>query len=270
LASALAENISSAQDYLALSFEQTSGIAGEQCGMKNDAFFHIVEELDQEFDRSGPKTFLARICDQYGLSHACYLGIDIPTLTDTKIYGAVTYSDAWVSRYLSQNYFNIDPVVTVGMRCVLPLDWSTVRERDEQTKLFFGEAGDFGVGAQGLSFPIRGAHGETALFSINSHLPEHKWAQLKRVFMRDFSAVAYHFHTRVLQGEGVTFPEVSLSRREKECLKWAAAGKTTWETGKILGISGSTVDFFLEKVRVKLKAVNKVQAVATAIRLQLI
>ena len=61
-----------------------------------------------------------------------------------------------------------------------------------------------------------------------------------------------------------------LTLREKQCVKWASAGKTAWETGVILGIKESTVSFFIDQVRVKLNAVNKTEAVAKAIKLNLI
>lgn len=56
-----------------------------------------------------------------------------------------------------------------------------------------------------------------------------------------------------------------LSPRELDCLKWAAAGKTVWETSIILGISQSTVRFFFENVRHKLDAANTTHAVAKAL-----
>ena len=42
---------------------------------------------------------------------------------------------------------------------------------------------------------------------------------------------------------GHVVDELKLSPRELECLKWAAAGKTAWETSIILDISEGTVKF---------------------------
>ena len=119
-------------------------------------------------------------------------------------------------------------------------------------------------------FPIRGAHGETALFSINSDATGAEWESLKRRCARDFQIFGYHLHTQVLASEGVKFDDASLSPREIECLKWAAAGKTTWETGAVMNISEATVKFFIENARSQLSAVNKTQAVAKAIAARLI
>jgi DNA-binding CsgD family transcriptional regulator len=61
-----------------------------------------------------------------------------------------------------------------------------------------------------------------------------------------------------------------LSARELEALKWAAEGKTAWEVGRILGISEQTVVRHVNNAAQKLGCVNKVQAVARAIRLGLL
>lgn len=61
-----------------------------------------------------------------------------------------------------------------------------------------------------------------------------------------------------------------LSRRERECLEWTAAGKTTWEIAGILEISQNTVDGYIASAGRKLGAVNRTQAVAEALRRGLI
>jgi len=63
---------------------------------------------------------------------------------------------------------------------------------------------------------------------------------------------------------------VKLTLRETECLGWAAQGKSEWEISQILGISEHTAEKHLINARVKLGAVNRVHAVATAIRQGLI
>jgi LuxR family quorum sensing-dependent transcriptional regulator len=53
-----------------------------------------------------------------------------------------------------------------------------------------------------------------------------------------------------------------LSERERECMRWVAAGKTDWEIGPILVISSSTAHFHIENARRKLGASTRAQAVA--------
>lgn len=56
-----------------------------------------------------------------------------------------------------------------------------------------------------------------------------------------------------------------LSARESECMRWAAMGKTSWETACILGVSERTVNFHLGNAFLKLNVTNKQAAVAQAI-----
>lgn len=57
-----------------------------------------------------------------------------------------------------------------------------------------------------------------------------------------------------------------LTRREVECLGWAANGKSEWEISQILGISEHTSEKHLLSAKTKLGAANRVHAVAEAIR----
>nr|WP_246623203.1 helix-turn-helix transcriptional regulator [Sphingomonas colocasiae] len=56
----------------------------------------------------------------------------------------------------------------------------------------------------------------------------------------------------------------ALTRREVQCLRWAAAGKTDGEIGIILSLSVSTVRFHLRNAGAKLGATGRAQAIQTA------
>lgn len=58
-----------------------------------------------------------------------------------------------------------------------------------------------------------------------------------------------------------------LTKREVECLRWAALGKTDHEIGKIIGRSQATVRFHIRNATEKLESVNKSQAVFKATQL---
>lgn len=61
-----------------------------------------------------------------------------------------------------------------------------------------------------------------------------------------------------------------LSIREQECLVWAARGKTSWETGVILGISERTVNFHLQNACRKLRVNGRRAAILQAMHERLI
>ena len=61
-----------------------------------------------------------------------------------------------------------------------------------------------------------------------------------------------------------------LSERELECLEWVSLGKTSWETGLILGISERTINFHLLNAARKLNVYGRQAAVAIALRQNLL
>lgn len=61
-----------------------------------------------------------------------------------------------------------------------------------------------------------------------------------------------------------------LSRRELQCLAWVSRGKTSWETGMILGLSERTVNFHLRNASRKLNVYGRQASVTQAIRLGLL
>lgn len=69
---------------------------------------------------------------------------------------------------------------------------------------------------------------------------------------------------------GEASPPSPLSRREAECLSWVSRGKSSSDVGAILGLSPRTVDSYLEKVCAKLRVRTRIEAVATAVRMNLI
>ena len=57
-----------------------------------------------------------------------------------------------------------------------------------------------------------------------------------------------------------------LSERERDCLHWASLGKTSWETGLILGLSPHTINFHIRNACLKLEVSNRRAAVVLALR----
>ncbi|OZI27301.1 MULTISPECIES: helix-turn-helix domain-containing protein [Bordetella] len=57
-----------------------------------------------------------------------------------------------------------------------------------------------------------------------------------------------------------------LSDRERDCLYWSALGKTSWETGVILGVTERTVNFHIGNACSKLGVYNRRAAITQALR----
>ncbi|MFS8145121.1 LuxR C-terminal-related transcriptional regulator [Rhizobium sp. BR 249] len=65
-------------------------------------------------------------------------------------------------------------------------------------------------------------------------------------------------------------PSETLTRREIECLRWSAAGKSSDEIAIILDLLPHTVAGYLKSAMRKLDSVNRMQAVARAFRYRLL
>lgn len=60
-------------------------------------------------------------------------------------------------------------------------------------------------------------------------------------------------------------PALYLAPRELDVLKWAAQGKTTWETAQLLDLSEATVAFYARRACSRLGVKSKIHAVAICI-----
>ena len=83
------------------------------------------------------------------------------------------------------------------------------------------------------------------------------------VYSRMFIAT----YVKVMGSAQALPPETRLSKREVECLRWAAIGKTDLEISMIMSRSRATVRFHIHNAATKLNAVNRSQTVFKAAQL---
>lgn len=215
--------------------------------------------------------FLKTLTGTVEIRHATYFGMQLKSTGEPRQRLVLTtYPTVWANHYFANKYDQFDPVVRGGLSGILPFDWGVISYEDIKTRNFFGEAKEFGVGGQGISFPIRGQFGDRALFSITSDLSMHDWRDLRRERQSQLMVLGYQFHSAIVR---MLMPEPvipQLGPREREVLAWAAEGKSIWETAHILNLSENTVAYYLKGAIGKMGTTNKLHAVAEAIRLQLL
>lgn len=227
--------------------------------------FDLLAEVDAITDASELSALLAKLLDRYGLKSVAYLGSGITGRPEDGPYLAVTYSAEWVDHYKAARFVDIDPAIQIGLRRMLPIDWSEFDRENNKVQRLFGEASEFGIGRRGISLPVHGRHGDRALLSITNDASDRDWQRLRLEYLRDFQVVALHLHQAILHlAGGQPIEQASLSPRERECLLWIGEGKTYWETAMILGLSEHTVRCYLESARHKLGAANNTHAVNKA------
>lgn len=180
------------------------------------------------------------------------------------------YPETWREHYTACNYMAIDPTVAHCTHSVRPLIWDELlplEQEDEAVRQLMSEARAHGLGS-GFTVPTHGAQGEISLFSMASARTGEAGRSRIDEVLASVHLIAAHLHEaacRLAESDKLPFQRPALTQRERECLLWAAEGKTSWETAQILGISERTVIFHLQNVSEKLGCANRQQAVARAI-----
>jgi LuxR family quorum-sensing system transcriptional regulator SolR len=200
----------------------------------------------------------------------CSYGIKIPVpISRPAVAIFDTYPAGWMERYRSQGYLEVDPTVRHGASSNGPIIWGDDTFASAQN--LWDDARDFGlrVGWAQSARDIGGAFGLLSLSRSADPLTE---KELRDRHSRMFWLVqsAHAGMSKLLTPKLVPESLVQLTPREIEVLRWTAEGKTAFEIGQILSISGRTVNFHVNNVCAKLKATNKVQAAIKAITLGLL
>jgi LuxR family quorum sensing-dependent transcriptional regulator len=172
----------------------------------------------------------------------------------------------WMERYVAMNYVDRDPLVTFLRRNLSAVSWHDAIKRvdaDRAARRVYDEAGAFRLN-DGFAMPIVTVEGEVVIVSLGGEEIDLSQEAIGVVSL--VSTFAIGRAVQLSAARDTLEPRPALTDREKECMRWAALGKSEWEISQILGISEHTSEKHLLSAKTKLRAVNRVQAVAEAIR----
>jgi DNA-binding CsgD family transcriptional regulator len=214
-----------------------------------------------------------RLTRRMGFERFVYaLTIRTPSLKAQE-YLLSGYPPEWIKRYVAGNYFALDPVVQQAQSSTLPIIWSEDASEPKKVSDFWEEARSFGLAA-GLSVSVHEQPGITGIFSLSRDKALDLEGQDLAALIGRAQMLSSALHHAVFRIDlpKLILPQGSalLTARERECLKWAADGKTAWETAQILGIAERTAVFHVNNVIQKLGATNKTQAIVRALALNMI
>lgn len=214
--------------------------------------------------------FCSSLCTTYGFDNFSYRSRLPSSLIKPFVLLISGNPEEWHRRYTARNYVRIDPTVRHCARSVSPVIWEDLI-RDPGVPApgvrVMQEARDFGL-VSGTSIPIRGSRGECGLLSVSSgEAPETVGPEILHALPEVYllSAYVHEAASRLAMDGALPFKPRELTPRERECLLWAAEGKTSWETAQILGISERTAIFHLRNVTEKLNVSSRQQAIARAV-----
>lgn len=203
----------------------------------------------------------------YG-SHTPDRGILQPVRRDPSVM--LNYPDEWQERYFEMGYDRIDPIIKMSRRRAGSFRWSELyndTSTNEDERRVFDEAATFGL-RSGISVPLHGPDGSFAIMSF----ARARNCEFKNRAVTYLQLAAFHFHLRVAKFANVSAAEEApdLSLRERECILWVARGKSSWEIGRILGISVNTVNFHVKNVLRKLDTDSRTAAAIKALNFGII
>ncbi len=205
----------------------------------HDLFQGFVDMLFQADGEAALVAAMLSVTNALDLHNFAYLAM--PLLSTPRPDVISNYPAAWINRYAACHYERIDPVIRHALNHSGAFTWGPDFSpldglRPEQQ--LFDEAAQFGI-KYGFTIPIHDRDGSTAVITFATGDRRAAFcrsirrnAQLLRLLALNFHAHATR-RTRAIQ----PFESTGLSRRQIECLNWAAQGKSTWEIGKIIGVS---------------------------------
>jgi DNA-binding CsgD family transcriptional regulator len=209
---------------------------------------------------------LKAIAANIGVLHIAYVPLSSEKSEDANLLSAIcTYPIAWQARYFKKQYARIDPVIARASEAVLPFDWDELPRDDPAVRAFFDDAVDHDVGRNGLSIPIRNRKGVRSLVCFTSNHSKDNWAEYKSQNMVKLQPMVVLIDSAASINLKLMREPVQLSKREEECLIWAARGKTYHDIAGILNLSFASVKTYLDTARHKLSCINLTHAVAVAI-----
>jgi len=172
----------------------------------------------------------------------------------------------WRERYVAMNHVAHDPLVAFMKRSPSAVYWRDALAcagADPGADRVCDEARSFRLN-DGFALAFATVEGETVIVSLGGEEMDLPQQAVGLISLTATFAVGRAMQLAAVREEAD--PRPGLTDREKECMQWAALGKSEWEISQILGISEHTSGKHLQSAKTKLRAANRVQAVAEAIR----
>lgn len=223
----------------------------------------FLEALERTNSLEDVQTLIDGLRGTLAVEHAIY-----HIVGDTgDEYGAFTYDMDWVQHYTCNKYFLVDPVVQAAFQRSGPIDWRTLNWSRAEARELMGQAVQEGVGKQGMTVPVRGPHGQLAMFSVTSYDRDERWDKFYAEHCHHLVLAAQFIHQRAGEIMGIegARAEVELSPRERDVLTQLCVGRTRAEGAQRLKISEHTFRTYVDSARQKLDATNATHAVSRAL-----
>jgi LuxR family quorum sensing-dependent transcriptional regulator len=248
---------------------QTTADIGSQPSFDGEQAFAFIERLEGLNQVDAVLDAMQSTLNSLGFERLHFTWIrTTPDERFEDLVLATRWPREFVDLYLRGNYSQIAPLHRLARSSITPFEWNSgtySNDSDPRVVELMKHAASFRM-AQGFIVPVHcpnGRAGVVAMSGVDLHLRKHDKPALHLMALYAFDRVR---HLK----PSIRPKTPALSARERQVLTWAAMGKSAWEIGEILDIAKRTVDEHIQTAARKLDAVNRTQAVALAIRYELI
>jgi len=195
----------------------------------------------------------------------------LPGANSNKTRGIVdlniNYPQEWVDLYQKNEFWRIDPVVLATREGRIPQHWADIYRKFSPDKNFIGLASEFGL-KDGWTCLTKGGTGlPWTIISVGGGLKKYGKNIKREAYILEKTSPYLHIALSSLKAKDESKRLQSLTKREREVLKWLSLGKTSWEISVILNVAEVTVNFHVKNIKTKLNTVSRSHAVAVATQL---
>lgn len=199
--------------------------------------------------------------DYFALLHHASLAAPRPGLIRID-----TYPAGWDSELADNGLIGADPVHHASVRTNIGFAWSELSSLvpiGRRAREVLERSRRFAIG-DGFTVPVNvpGEPCGSCSFAVRTgaQLPLQRILCAEQIGAHAFRAA------RRLHDYPASSPCPHLSRRERQCVRLLAAGKTDWEIAAILGISVETAHQYVKRARAAYDVVSRAQLVACVLR----
>jgi LuxR family quorum-sensing system transcriptional regulator CciR len=210
-------------------------------------------------------TVLDDVARELGFHYFALLDHASLSTSGSELLRIDNYPEDWVEELVSGGHAIDDPVHLASRRTNAGFGWSDlgdlIRLERRHTRIL-ARSRHYGLG-EGLTVPanVPGEPSASCSFAVRAG----REIPVARLLCAELIGAHALRAARRLRAAG-TRPRPHLSRRELECLRLVALGKTDWEIAHILGLSQHTARQYVKRARAAYDTVSRTQLVAFGLR----
>jgi LuxR family quorum-sensing system transcriptional regulator CciR len=210
-----------------------------------EAFVRDVRELETQEALAGA---LAEVSRDLGFRYFA-LTHHVDVRRSSAAIRIHNYPDGWAEWFDEQALGATDPVHRASNVTSVGFAWSKLPEMisltaDDRSVLDLARSQGIGEGFTVPAHVPGEAHGSCSFACVTGE----RFADENVALLQLVGAFAFEAARRMQRMQFAQGP-IALTDRQRECVMWAARGKSDWEIARILGISGETVREHLRHAR---------------------